>query len=205
VPVHHRTTAGKSNEQEVELTSVNIGAEQRSAHTDVQFRDLFSEKTPRGNSGSRDIPPLWPVVGQITGRFGERLDPFSGEGAFHTGLDITTHYGDAILATEQGVVVEAQWRKGYGRLLVIDHGSGVTTWYGHLSAFNTVPGAQVRAGDIIGYEGRSGRSTGPHLHYEVRLYNRPMNPYSYLLRVNPAVTIARTPQPAGTKYAAMGD
>ncbi len=137
-------------------------------------------------------PSLWPVVGEITGHFGERLDPFSGEGAFHTGMDIASHYGDAVRATADGVVTEASARGGYGRLVVIDHGFGVTTWYGHLSAYNTQVGMRVKAGDVIGYEGQSGRSTGPHLHYEVRVYNTPVNPWRYLRNLNPAATVAAT-------------
>jgi murein DD-endopeptidase MepM/ murein hydrolase activator NlpD len=136
------------------------------------------------------VPSLWPVVGEITGHFGERLDPFSGEGAFHAGLDIASHYGDVIRATADGVVVEAGRHTGYGRLIVIDHGFGVTTWYGHLSAFNVQAGMHVKAGDVIGYEGNSGRSTGPHLHYEVRLYNTPVNPWRYLRGTAPTATVS---------------
>jgi len=125
-------------------------------------------------------PTLWPVVGHITGVFGERMDPFSGEGAFHAGLDIASHYGDEIRATADGDVEAVDRRPGYGRLIIIDHGFGVTTWYGHLSGFNVQPGMHVKSGDVIGYEGDSGRSTGPHLHYEVRIYNTPVNPWRYL-------------------------
>jgi murein DD-endopeptidase MepM/ murein hydrolase activator NlpD len=132
------------------------------------------------------VPSLWPVVGEITGHFGERLDPFSGEGAFHAGLDIASHYGDDVRATADGVVEEVGRRSGYGRLIVIDHGFGVTTWYGHLSAFKTEVGMAVKRGDIIGYEGQSGRSTGPHLHYEVRIYNTPVNPWRYLRNTAPS-------------------
>ncbi|HKV04117.1 MAG TPA: M23 family metallopeptidase [Candidatus Acidoferrales bacterium] len=132
------------------------------------------------------VPTLWPVVGQITGHFGERLDPFSGEGAFHAGLDIASHYGDGVRATGDGVVQEVDQRAGYGRLVVIDHGFGVTTWYGHLSGFNVQDGMRVKAGDVIGYEGDSGRSTGAHLHYEVRIYNTPVNPWRYLRGITPA-------------------
>jgi len=133
-------------------------------------------------------PSLWPVIGQITGHFGERLDPFSGEGAFHAGLDIASHYGDEVRATGDGVVTEVDLRAGYGRLVVIDHGFGVTTWYGHLSGFSTQDGAHVKSGDVIGYEGDSGRSTGPHLHYEVRINNTPVNPARYLHVTSPAPT-----------------
>jgi murein DD-endopeptidase MepM/ murein hydrolase activator NlpD len=134
------------------------------------------------------VPALWPVVGEITGHFGERLDPFSGEGAFHSGIDIASHYGDEIRATADGVVEEADQRAGYGRLVVIDHGFGVSTWYGHLSGFKAEVGMTVKRGDVIGYEGQSGRSTGPHLHYEVRIYNTPVNPWRYLRNTSPTST-----------------
>ena len=134
------------------------------------------------------IPSLWPVVGQITGHFGERLDPFSGEGAFHAGLDIASHYGDQVRATADGVIEEVDTRAGYGRLIVIDHGFGVTTWYGHLSGFNVQSGMRVKSGDVIGYEGDSGRATGPHVHYEVRIYNTPVNPWRYLRNISPNAT-----------------
>jgi len=126
------------------------------------------------------VPTLWPVVGEITGHFGERLDPFSGEGAFHAGIDIASHYGDSVHATADGIVAVVDQHAGYGKLVVIDHGFGVSTWYGHLSAFSTHVGTHVKRGDIIGLEGQSGRSTGPHLHYEVRIYNTPVNPWRYL-------------------------
>jgi murein DD-endopeptidase MepM/ murein hydrolase activator NlpD len=98
--------------------------------------------------------------------------------------------GDGVRATADGIVTEADRRNGYGRLVVIDHGFGVTTLYGHLSAFNTQTGLRVKAGDVIGYEGRSGRSTGPHLHYEVRNDNRPVNPWRYLPTISPRLTTA---------------
>jgi murein DD-endopeptidase MepM/ murein hydrolase activator NlpD len=145
------------------------------------------------------VPTLWPVAGEITGHFGERLDPFSGEGAFHAGMDIASHYGDVVRATADGVVTIADaGHNGYGRLVVVDHGFGVSTWYGHLSAFKTQVGTHVKAGDVIGLEGNSGRSTGPHVHYEVRIYNTPVNPWRYLKNLNPATTVASNTMPRST-------
>ena len=135
-------------------------------------------------------PSLWPVVGHLTGTFGERMDPFSGEGAFHTGVDISSQYGDGVRATADGMVIEAGDHAGYGRLVVIDHGFGVTTWYGHLSSFHVVVGQQVRRGDTIGNVGVSGRSTGPHVHYEVRINGAPVNPMRYLKQASVAATSA---------------
>jgi murein DD-endopeptidase MepM/ murein hydrolase activator NlpD len=131
-------------------------------------------------------PSLWPVIGHLTGTFGERMDPFSGEGAFHTGVDISSQYGDAVRASADGIIIEADERAGYGRLVVVDHGFGVTTYYGHLSSFNVYVGQQVRRGDTIGNVGVSGRSTGPHVHYEVRINGAPVNPMRYLRQASAA-------------------
>jgi murein DD-endopeptidase MepM/ murein hydrolase activator NlpD len=116
----------------------------------------------------------------VTSSFGERLDPFNGEGAFHAGIDISSHFGDPIRATADGTVETAGLASGYGREVVIDHGYGVKTVYGHLSGFAVTDGQQVTRGQVIGYVGMSGRSTGPHLHYEVRIRNTPVNPHKYL-------------------------
>jgi murein DD-endopeptidase MepM/ murein hydrolase activator NlpD len=125
-------------------------------------------------------PSLWPVEGRITGAFGARVDPFSGEGAFHRGVDISAAYGSMIVAPADGVVSFADFSSGYGRMVVIEHGHGVTTRYGHLSAFAVTDGQHVQRGETIGYVGLSGRSTGPHLHYEVWVRGTPVNPYKYL-------------------------
>jgi murein DD-endopeptidase MepM/ murein hydrolase activator NlpD len=135
-------------------------------------------------------PTLWPVIGRITGNFGERLDPFSGEGAFHTGVDISAEYGEGVRAAADGVVVEAAVHSGYGRLVVVDHGFGVTTWYGHLSSYTVPPGIHVKRGDVIGYVGVSGRTTGPHVHYEVRINDAPVNPMRYLRFTSTSVAAA---------------
>ena len=125
-------------------------------------------------------PSLWPVEGRITGAFGERVDPFNGEGAFHRGVDISTAYGSPIVAPADAVVSYADFMSGYGRMVVLAHGQGITTRYGHLSAFSVTEGQKVQRGEVVGYVGLSGRSTGPHLHYEVWLHATPVNPYKYL-------------------------
>jgi murein DD-endopeptidase MepM/ murein hydrolase activator NlpD len=125
-------------------------------------------------------PTIWPVIGPITGSFGERIDPFNGEGAFHSGVDISSHYGQQVLAPADGVVTFANFYNGYGRMIQIDHGNGLTTRYGHLSGFAVTDGETVKRGQVIGYVGLSGRSTGPHLHYEVRIHDTPVNPHKFL-------------------------
>jgi murein DD-endopeptidase MepM/ murein hydrolase activator NlpD len=129
---------------------------------------------------ANSAPNLWPVEGQVTGSFGERIDPFNGEGAFHSGVDIGSSYGHAIVAPADGVVTLTDTMGGYGKTIMIDHGSGISTRYGHLSGFAVTSGQRVQRGEIIGYVGESGRSTGPHLHYEVRINDTPVNPYKYL-------------------------
>ena len=130
-----------------------------------------------------NAPTMWPVMGPITGPFGSRQDPFNGEGAFHSGVDISCHYGQPILAPADGEVTYADFYSGYGRLLAIDHGNGIVTRYGHLSGFAVADGQSVRKGQVIGYVGMSGRSTGAHLHYEVRIHDAPVNPHKYLRTV----------------------
>lgn len=125
-------------------------------------------------------PELWPVAGRISSSFGERLDPFDGEGAFHTGLDIATPMGTPVHVTAEGVVTYAGILRGYGRAVVVDHGHHLRTLYAHLSGFAAAVGQRVDRGDVIGFVGDSGRSTGPHLHYEVRINGVPVNPYKYL-------------------------
>jgi murein DD-endopeptidase MepM/ murein hydrolase activator NlpD len=126
------------------------------------------------------MPSLWPVEGRVTGSFGERIDPFNGEGAFHNGMDISTTYGEPVRAAADGSVVFADLMNGYGRVIIVEHNHGVSTRYGHLSGFAVTDGQTVRRGEVIGYVGRSGRTTGPHLHYEVRINDTPVNPYRYL-------------------------
>jgi murein DD-endopeptidase MepM/ murein hydrolase activator NlpD len=173
----------------------NDGFERSIAQFNFLEKNAGSAALPPGglqlisSAGLADLtstPTLWPVIGHLTGTFGERMDPFSGEGAFHTGVDISAQYGDAVRVSADGVVIEADERAGYGRLVVVDHGFGVTTWYGHLSSFNVLVGEQLRRGDVIGNVGVSGRSTGPHVHYEVRINGAPVNPMRYLRQASAA-------------------
>ena len=127
-----------------------------------------------------DAPSLWPVEGPIASGFGVREDPINGEGAFHTGIDIDAPFGAPVRAAADGDVAEAAMNAGYGREVVLNHGHDVQTVYGHLSAFAVFPGQHVARGQIIGNVGESGRATGPHLHYEVRVHNVPVNPHKYL-------------------------
>jgi murein DD-endopeptidase MepM/ murein hydrolase activator NlpD len=129
---------------------------------------------------SNYTPSIWPIMGHITDSFGERLDPFSGEGAFHTGVDVAADYGEPVHVTADGIVTAADTHAGYGRVVVVEHGFGITTLYAHLSSYAVVTGTHVRRGEVIGYAGVSGRSTGPHVHYEVRVNNAPVNPWRYM-------------------------
>ena len=146
-------------------------------------RNVTTADWLRANSA----PNLWPVEGAVTGSFGERIDPFNGEGAFHSGVDIASSYGQPVIAPADGVVVFADILGGYGRAIMIDHGHGLTTRFGHLANFAVTSGQHVHRGDTIGYVGLSGRSTGPHLHYEVRINDTPVNPHKYL-----RLTVAHT-------------
>jgi murein DD-endopeptidase MepM/ murein hydrolase activator NlpD len=120
------------------------------------------------------------VAGRVMSRFGDRNDPFSGEGGFHTGVDISADMGTPLYAAADGVAFNAQYAGRYGRLIVIDHGNGLQTWYAHLSRFEVIPGEEIRRGQLIGYTGASGRVTAPHLHFEVRQGGSPVNPSRYL-------------------------
>ena len=129
-----------------------------------------------------DAPSLWPVIGPITSSFGQREDPVkgNGEGEFHTGVDISAPAGTPIRATADGVVKSADIENGYGREVILDNGHGVETCYAHMSGFAVMAGQSVVRGQVIGYVGRTGRTTGANLHYEVRIHNTPVNPHKYM-------------------------
>jgi len=126
-------------------------------------------------------PSIWPVRGYLSAAFGNRADPFTGQRDFHPGLDISTPIGTRVQAPADGVVVTTAEKGAYGNTIIIDHGFGIVTRYGHLSGFNVKPGQRVRRGDVIGFVGSTGRSTGPHLHYEVWVRDQAQNPIQYIL------------------------
>ena len=128
------------------------------------------------------LTSIWPVDGRLTSYFGKRSDPFTGEGAFHTGIDFSAPVGTPVRAAADGIVSDAEFSGRYGRLVVVDHGRGIQTYYAHLSRMDVVAGQEVYKGETLGSVGSSGRATAAHLHYEVRVNGAPMNPYPYLSR-----------------------
>ena len=127
-----------------------------------------------------NYPSIWPVNGTITSNFGYRGNPIGGGTGYHEGLDIAVDYGTPVRATASGKVTMAGWVDGYGNLVEIDHGGGFVTRYGHNSMLLVVVGQEVKTGDIIALAGSTGRSTGPHCHYEVRVNGTPTDPLLFL-------------------------
>jgi len=127
------------------------------------------------------MPSLWPARGWVTSDFGHRLDPFTADRVLHKGLDIAAAHGTPIMAPSDGTVIFSGMEGGYGKVLVVDHGYGVKTRYAHLSELAVRMGERVKRGQRIGALGNTGRSTGPHLHYEVRVNGVPENPRKFIL------------------------
>jgi murein DD-endopeptidase MepM/ murein hydrolase activator NlpD len=128
----------------------------------------------------RATPSSWPVVGWYTSAFGTRKDPFTGLPDFHAGLDIAANRGTPVKATADGTVQSAAYQGNYGNAIVVHHGFGMSTRFGHLSGFAVRPGQQVRRGQVIGYVGSTGRATSSHLHYEILINGQPINPIRLL-------------------------
>lgn len=165
-----------------------------------EFNHLRSANLSRFRRTTRFLsagstPSLWPVSGRLMSFFGKRSDPFSGEGAMHAGVDISVPHGTSVRATADGVVTFAHVFAGYGKVVIVDHGGGCSTYYAHLSRFEVMPGQQVRRGDILAYSGATGRATSPHLHYEVRMHGVPVNPYPYLVRSQTSLAQTRRDLP----------
>lgn len=148
-------------------------------NTDIPTVNL-SEAEAKLDKYIETVPTLWPAAGHLSDTFGYRRDPFTRRKTFHEGLDIGAPYGTDIKAAASGKVTMAARYSGYGRAVIIDHGHGLSTLYGHTSKLLVKEGQLVKKGDVIAKVGSSGRSTGPHLHFEVRLYNTPVDPAQYL-------------------------
>ncbi|GMA99579.1 hypothetical protein PIPA1_23790 [Pelosinus sp. IPA-1] len=137
--------------------------------------------TPKPAANLVATPSIWPVRGTITSGFGWRISPFGDGNELHPGVDIAYTMGAPVVATADGEVVASGPAGGYGNLVQIDHGNGIATLYGHNSQLAVNVGQQVKKGQVIAYAGSTGKSTGPHVHYEVRVNNTPIDPMKYLV------------------------
>jgi murein DD-endopeptidase MepM/ murein hydrolase activator NlpD len=142
---------------------------------------MLEDQFSRRSALIASTPTVWPVHGAVNSGFGLRADPFTGQSAFHEGVDISTARSEPVLATADGVVLRSGWAGEYGKAIEIAHGERYTTLYGHLEETLVAEGQQVRRGDRVGLVGSTGRSTAPHLHYEVHVDGRAVNPLEYIL------------------------
>lgn len=155
-------------------------------------RNEFDEKIRKLQQSFRDseyTPSIYPLIGKINNEFGWRRNPFGGYSTeHHPGMDIDGERGDTIIAPAKGIVIKSGWQGGYGNMIEIEHGNGLTTRYGHLSQIDVEPGQEIIRGQELGKVGSTGRSTGPHLHYEVRIDDEAIDPRPYLPQnASPAV------------------
>jgi murein DD-endopeptidase MepM/ murein hydrolase activator NlpD len=190
--VKNRAVGGTSIEGASAMLTPHIATASASSldHTFTMLRNVLGSleghlSTVRRNVEQREslmnaTPSIWPVHGWLSAGYGMRADPFNGERDFHPGLDISADKGTPILATAAGKVELAAPSGDYGNLVVVDHGYGLVTRYGHLSKFAVWVGRQVKRGDVVGYVGSTGRATGPHLHYEVLANGKLINPLQLL-------------------------
>ena len=188
--VKTRATGGTANSTNQAISEIATAALSSPEDTFGVLRDLLRGLESRLSYVRRDVerrealasstPSIWPAHGWLTGTFGGRSDPFSGEPAFHQGLDISTDKGQPVFATADGTIESASYTGDYGNLIVIRHGFGLVTRYGHLSAFAVKLGQSITRGAVIGYVGSTGRATGAHLHYEILANGRLINPLQLL-------------------------
>jgi murein DD-endopeptidase MepM/ murein hydrolase activator NlpD len=188
--VKARAAGGTSVAPSAAITEIASAALSSPEDTFGVLRDLLQGLESRLRYVRRDVerrealasstPSIWPAHGWLTGTFGGRSDPFSGEPAFHQGIDIATDKGQPVFATADGTVDAAAPNGDYGNLVVLKHDFGLTTRYGHMSAFNVKPGQTVKRGDVIGYVGATGHATGTHVHYEILVNGKLINPLQLL-------------------------
>jgi murein DD-endopeptidase MepM/ murein hydrolase activator NlpD len=165
-----------------DIVNENIAALLRKVQLqNLTFNRLVDHAKRQRNRWSQR-PSIWPVSGRITSSYGRRIHPFTGTSIFHEGLDIANSQWTPVRATADGMVDEVVHKLYYGNMVILQHhATGYTTRYAHLVSANVEPGKFVSRGEVIGYMGNTGRSTGPHLHYEVRRQGRPLDPLEYIL------------------------
>ena len=176
----------------------NESAERPALTNDIVIISRADEASPARKLGARkaaipaNVPSIWPVFGALRSGVGIRSNPFGGSQLeTHKGQDISAPKGTPVKATADGSVVIAGWLKGYGWVVYIDHGNGISTRYGHLSRIDVTVGQMLKQGEQLGLVGSTGRSTGPHLHYEVRINGQPTSPLQYLPALSPTATPAQ--------------
>ena len=188
-----RSTRTKAIAAALLMTSVvtpglaQTGDSSPNAQSAAQFQALFQswKKLDAMDNGVISIPSIQPIANYtFTSAFGVRSDPFRGYAAMHAGVDLASPTGTPIYATADGIVDRAEWFGGYGNMVEIDHGKGIATRYGHMSRIAAHPGERIKRGELIGYVGSTGRSTGSHLHYEVRIDGHAVNPIPFLQSAN---------------------
>ena len=176
----------------------NESAERPALVNDIVIISRAEEVSPARKLGARkaavpsNVPSIWPVVGPLRSGVGIRSNPFGGSQLeTHKGQDISAPMGTPVKAAADGSVVIAGWQKGYGWVVYIDHGNGISTRYGHLSRIDVTLGQMLKQGEQLGLVGSTGRSTGPHLHYEVRINGQPTSPIHYLPALQPTTAPAQ--------------
>jgi murein DD-endopeptidase MepM/ murein hydrolase activator NlpD len=167
-------------EMAAEKASVDMESLVASAEAREKSFDEIRKYVDHKRSMLAAKPTAWPVHGWISSGFGSRVNPLSGEPGFHTGVDIANDIGTPVHATADGRVAFAGWEGGYGKLVVVEHGQGFSTYYGHLSEIKATVGQMVRRGTTVGLMGQTGDATGPHVHYEIRVYGAAVDPTKYM-------------------------
>ena len=173
---HTPTTADLSEALEMIEERLSTRRSSIDLLAETMRREFPGAASYASDSAPHTTPSIWPAAGYVSSPYGLR---FNGT-EFHQGIDIAADMGTPIVATADGVVTAAGWNGGYGNMVDVDHGGGIVTRYGHASAVAVTVGQQVRRGEVIAYVGSTGRSTGPHVHYEVRVNGAPVNPAGYL-------------------------
>jgi len=168
------------------LSKISLGTDSQTQETikrQASFREIQMQ-LDRQRALLASTPAIWPVKGWITSGFGKRMSPLTGEPGRHMGVDIANETNTPIRATADGLVTYAGWQAGYGRLVVVEHGYGFSTRYGHCSRVNVRVGQEIKKGQVVGFIGSTGHSTGSHCHYEVRIHGMPVDPMKYLPSLN---------------------